>query len=93
MTGKEWSISDEDFTEIMRNEFGIIISYENPRELMKAREALFFYNTIWDFLEQSRWRYDNPELSDEQYLTKNRICRWIDGRLAYFSRLKWGEGK
>ena len=67
MTGKEWSISDEDFTEIMRNEFGIMISYENPRELMKAREALFFYNTIWDFLEQSRWRYDNPELSDEQY--------------------------
>ena len=46
MTGKEWSISDEDFTEIMRNEFGIMISYENPRELMKAREALFFYNTI-----------------------------------------------
>ena len=25
MTGKEWSISDEDFTEIMRNEFGLVM--------------------------------------------------------------------
>ena len=49
MTGKEWSISDEDFTEIMRNEFGIMISYENPRELMKAREALFSITLVWIF--------------------------------------------
>lgn len=42
-----------------------------------------------EFLAQTHWQRDNPELADENYLTDNRICRWVYGRFVYFSCLLW----
>ncbi len=91
MTGKQWDISDRRLAEVLRTEFGVIINYRKKFELERIKRALFVYKDRRDFLEQSRWGYDNPELADEKYLIQNRICRWIDGRFVYFSRLVWGE--
>lgn len=44
-------------------------------------------------MDKTGWRRDNPECSSEEYLTGNRICRWVDGTLIYFSRLIWEEMK
>ena len=89
MTGKEWDISDQELVEILRKEFVLEVDDRCTKELKRARMSLVIYKDMEEFLEQTHWQQDNPELADENYLTKNRICRWIYGRFVYFSWLLW----
>ncbi len=89
MTGKEWGISDWQFVEILQREFAVEVDDNCPKELERARMVLMIYEDREDFLEKTRWQQDNPELTEEPYLTENRICRWIEGKFVYFSRLLW----
>ncbi len=91
MIGKDWKISDERLKEILECEFGISLETGDEMAVARARSAVACYESVPDFLEQTGWRRDNPELSEEHYLTENRICRWINGRFMYFSRLLWEE--
>ena len=94
MTGKEWDISDQELVEILWREFAVDIDDPCAKELERARMSLDVYKDVGEFLEQTRWRKDNPELAEESYLTENRICRWIYGRFVYFSWLLWeSDGK
>jgi hypothetical protein len=49
-------------------------------------------HTIEEFLEKSGWRRDNPELCSECYLFENHICRKIQGKIWYFSRIQYENG-
>lgn len=92
MTGKEWGVSDQELVEILRKEFGLEVDDRCTKELERARMSLVIYKNMEEFLEQTHWQQDNLELADENYLTENRICRWVYGRFVYFSRLLW-EGE
>lgn len=89
MTGKEWGISDQQVVEILQREFAVEVDYNCPEELERARMALVLCKDREDFLEKAGWQQDNPELTEESYLTENRICRWVEGKFVFFSRLLW----
>ena len=75
--------------QILCEEFGIIPTHWNDEDVQKAKIALEVYGNVEDFFLQTGWGNDNPECAVEAYLTENRICRWIDGKYVYFSRLLW----
>ena len=47
------------------------------------------YDSMEEFLEKSGWKRDNPELGEKSYLLDNHICRYIQGKVWYFSRLRY----
>lgn len=77
------------FANVMKEEFDVGIDYTNREAILRAAQALIPYNSVEAFLTDTGWDKDNPECCDEKYLVENRICRWIDGKLVYFSRLLW----
>lgn len=75
----------------MAEEFQVkTVVWEN-KEAERVVQALEIYEGVEGFLEETGWGRDNPEVASEQYLTEHRICRWVDGRFVYFSRLVWEE--
>ena len=89
MTGKD--LPEPVLMQLLETEFEIQVSDWTEMELSRARRALFFYDSLQDFFGQTGWNLDNPEIADEAYLISNRICRWVCGRLVYFSRILWEE--
>lgn len=65
----------------------------DERKLVRAAKALEGYRSVEEFLEKTRWGRDNPECMAEEYLTENRICRWVKGRFLYFSRILYEEAE
>lgn len=89
MNGEKQLMDNESFLHMIQTEFLINTAGWTQTELRRAEYAITTYDSVEDFLEQSGWGRDNPELQDEQYLTENRICRWVDEKFIYFSRLAW----
>ena len=77
------------FTAVMKKEFDIDIDYTDRDAVLRAANALIPYESVDAFLLDTEWDKDNPECSSEAYLIEKRICRWIDGKFVYFSRLLW----
>lgn len=76
---------------LLEQEFLIHTDSFEDAEYAKARIALSDYENVEGFFEATGWARDNPELRTEDYLTRNRICRWWNGRLVYFSRILWED--
>ena len=91
MNGDRLEYSQAKIRNILKKEFLISEDMLKQRSIEEAAEALETYESIEEFLDKTGWRRDNPECSSEEYLTGNRICRWVDGTLIYFSRLIWEE--
>ena len=81
------------FLELLKKEFQIDIREDELEKIELAKKCIKIYDTPEDFLNHSGWRNDNPECSDFQYLQENRICRKINGKIWYFSRIQYGEGE
>ena len=77
------------FTAVMKKEFDIDIDYTDRDAVLRAAHALIPYESVDAFLLDTECDNDNPECSSEAYLIEKRICRWIDGKFVYFSRLLW----
>ena len=88
---KENSMVRYGFKILLMREFGISIHETEIQKLMLAAECIEIYVSMEDFLERSGWRRDNPELCEESYLVENRICRYIQGKVWYFSRIRFGN--
>lgn len=78
--------------DILEQEFHISTNGWKEDEYSLAEASFFVFDNVEIFLKDTGWGLDNPDISGERYLTENRICRWIDGKFVYFSRLLW-EGK
>lgn len=76
---------------MMKEEFDIDIDYTNCISVLHVVEALTVYENLECFFKDTGWNRDNPELCSEEYLIQNHICRWIKGKLFYFSRIRWGD--
>lgn len=88
---KENSMVRYGFKILLMREFGISIHETEIQKLMLAADCIEIYVSMEDFLERSGWRRDNPELCEESYLVENRICRYIQGKVWYFSRIRFGN--
>ncbi len=79
------------FLRIVRNEFGVYIADDDIENAKHAQDCIQIFDAWEDFYETTGWKRDNPECADKAYLVKQRICREINDRIWYFSRLKWFE--
>ena len=61
-------------------------------KILLAESCIEVYEDVEEFLEKSGWRRDNPELCSECYMFENHICRKIQGKIWYFSRIQYENG-
>lgn len=80
------------FLELLRKEFAIHIKETEVDKATLAKQCVEIYSTPEEFYEKTNWDKDNPEQSSFQYLEENKICRRIQGKIWYFSRIRWEEG-
>ena len=66
--------------EMLEQEFGVQIGEDELENIELAKQCI-----------STRWAKDNPEFSDFQYLLENNICKWIEGKVWYFSRIQFEE--
>ena len=90
MNGEKDSGFPNGLTDILEREF-LIRETWNKEKLVRAAKALEGYENVEEFLERTGWGRDNPECMTEQYLTENRICRWLGDRFFYFSKILYEE--
>lgn len=88
MNGDKETVLQRTLKEILEQEF-LIKEDWNTEKLEKAGQILEEYDNVEEFLTETGWGRDNPEYMSEEYLTKNRICRWSEGKFLYFSRILW----
>ena len=86
---KENSMVRYGFKILLMREFDIHINETDVCRLIAAADCIEIYDSIEEFLDRSGWKKDNPELCAEAYLLDNRICRNIQGKVLYFSRLRY----
>ena len=91
MTGRNQLWEDEQLICVLEQEFCLKKRTWTAEDLKKAGNALFVFPDVEAFLLETGWGRDNPEHSSEEYLITERICRWVDGRFIYFSKLLWEE--
>ena len=89
MNGNRKDYGNEELIVLLEREFMIKEPDWNRDRLTWARASIQVYDSVEDFWRQTGWKRDNPEFCTEEYLTGNRICRWVDGKLVYFSKLIW----
>lgn len=89
---KENSLVRYGFLRLLRREFGIYIKEEDLESAELAKRCIFVYDSPEEFYQSTSWARDNPESSDFTYLLEHKICRIIDDKVWYFSRLLYEEG-
>lgn len=45
-----------------------------------------------EFYKATGWKRDNPELANLEYLLQHRILVEIQGKMWYFSRIRYDDG-
>ena len=86
---KENSMVRYGFKILLMREFDIHINETDVDRLIAAAGCIEIYDSIEEFQEKSGWEKDNPELCAKEYLLENRICRYIQGKMWYFSRIRF----
>ena len=89
MNGNRKDYGNEELIALLEREFMVKEMAWDSDRLAWVRASIQVYDSVEDFWQQTGWKRDNPESCTEEYLTGNRICRWVDGKLVYFSRLIW----
>lgn len=92
MIGKA-ELERQELKGLLEQEFFLSTDGWSEEDYQRAEEALTAFESVEAFLISTDWERDNPELGGEDYLTGNRICRWVNGKFFYFSRLLWEEGR
>lgn len=80
------------FRVLLAKEFGLYLKEQEVEKILLAESCIEIYENVEEFLEKSGWRRDNPELCSECYLFENHICRKIQGKIWYFSRIQYENG-
>lgn len=86
---KENSMVRYGFKILLMREFDIHIKANDYNRLIAAAGCIEIYDSMEEFFEKSGWKRDNPELGEKSYLLDNHICRYIQGKVWYFSRLRY----
>lgn len=80
------------FLELLEREFGIQIKEQEIGKIELAKQSIEIYESVEDFYEATGWQLDNPEESGREYLIGHQILAEIQGKLWYFSRIRYEDG-
>lgn len=80
------------FKYLLECEFDLYLNDDDVERLELARSCIEVYETEQEFYNKTGWKRDNPEISDFQYLEEERICRRVDGKIWYFSGIRYSDG-
>lgn len=89
---RENSLVRYGFQCLLEKEFGIFLREDEIAKLELARDSIEIYDTVQEFYEKTGWKKDNPEIADLAYLQQERICRLLDGKVWYFSSIRYADG-
>ena len=80
------------FLELLEREFGIQLREDETEKIELAKQSIEIYDSVEEFYEATGWQRDNPEESGREYLLAHRILAEIQGKLWYFSRIRYEDG-
>lgn len=80
------------FRYLLEHEFGLYVHEDDVEKLELAKACIEIYETEQEFFDRTGWKRDNPEISEFQYLQEERICRMVDGKVWYFSGIRYADG-
>lgn len=80
------------FLELLEREFGIQLKEDEAEKIELAKKSIEIYDSVEEFYEATGWQRDNPEESGREYLLEHRILTKIQGKLWYFSRIRYEDG-
>ena len=80
------------FLELLEREFGIQIKEQETKKIELAKQSIEIYESVEEFYEATGWQLDNPEESGREYLIGHQILAEIQGKLWYFSRIRYEDG-
>lgn len=80
------------FKSLLEREFDICLHEDDIEKLELARACIEIYETEQEFWDKTGWKRDNPEIGDFQYLQEEHICRMVDGKVWYFSGIRYADG-
>lgn len=80
------------FLEFLEREFGIQLKEEETEKIELAKQSIEIYDSMEEFYQTTGWQRDNPAESGREYLLEHKILADIQGRLWYFSRIRYEDG-
>ncbi len=80
------------FKRLLEQEFDLFLHEDDVEKLELAKSCIEIYESEEEFFDRSGWKRDNPEAADFSYLLEERICRVINGKVWYFSGLRYADG-
>ena len=80
------------FLELLEREFGIQLKEDEAEKIELAKKSIEIYDSVEEFYEATGWQRDNPEESGREDLLEHRILAKIQGKLWYFSRIRYEDG-
>lgn len=80
------------FLKILELEFGIYLKEQETEKIELAEKCIEIYDSVEEFYKATGWKRDNPELANLEYLLQHRILVEIQGKMWYFSRIRYDDG-
>ena len=80
------------FIKILELEFGIYLKEHETEKIELAETCIEVYDSVEDFYKATGWQRDNPEVANLVYLLKHRVLVEIQGKMWYFSRIRYQDG-
>ena len=80
------------FIKILELEFGIYLKEHETEKIELAETCIEVYDSVEDFYKATGWQRDNPEEANLEYLLTHRVLVEIQGKMWYFSRIRYQDG-
>ena len=80
------------FIKILELEFGIYLKEHETEKIELAETCIEVYDSVEDFYKATGWQRDNPVEANLEYLLKHRVLVEIQGKMWYFSRIRYQDG-
>lgn len=80
------------FLELLEREFGLRLQETDTEKIELARGSIEVYDCVEDFYKATGWQRDNPQEANLTYLLEHKILVQIQGKLLYFSRIRYEDG-
>lgn len=80
------------FIKILELEFNIYLKEHETEKIELAETCIEIYDSVEEFYEATGWKRDNPETANLEYLLKHRVLVEIQGKMWYFSRIRYEDG-
>lgn len=80
------------FIKILELKFGIYLKEHETEKIELAETCIEVYDSVEDFYKATGWQRDNPGEANLEYLLKHRVLVEIQGKMWYFSRIRYQDG-